>query len=270
MPSGVWRARQSAADAVILDLEDGLAPAQRPLARQALPAQVRALQQAGKPVLVRVNHALLHLAEDLRAVLASGADGLMLPKAEQAQTLCLLNEALITLGAPPALGVVALVETPAALADAAGLRALAAAPRVRALALGPEDYAAAMQAEPTAALLAPAVLALVQAARCVPGCRVFAMPLSITVSDGGASWAEAARQARGLGANGALCIHPRQLAAVQAAFSPDAAQLRWATELLQAAAERPGEAVFLHQGRMVDAPVLARARSLLALAGAQP
>jgi citrate lyase subunit beta/citryl-CoA lyase len=76
----------------------------------------------------------------------------------------------------------------------------------------------------------------------------------------------AATRARGLGFGGKLCIHPRQVAPVADGFRPSGAEVERAEAVLAAAEEHGGAGVFSHDGVMVDAPVLARARAVLARA----
>ena len=75
-------------------------------------------------------------------------------------------------------------------------------------------------------------------------------------------------RARRLGFGAKLCIHPRQVTAVNAAFTPDAQAVQWAQRVLQAAADAGGAAVAL-DGRMIDKPVILRAQDILARAGQQ-
>jgi citrate lyase subunit beta/citryl-CoA lyase len=83
-----------------------------------------------------------------------------------------------------------------------------------------------------------------------------------TALDDAARIEQEARRARSLGFGGKLCIHPKQVAIVNAAFSPTAEQIAWARRVVDAAAGAAGAAVAV-DGKMVDAPVLARARRLL-------
>jgi citrate lyase subunit beta / citryl-CoA lyase len=264
----IAKAACSSADAVVIDLEDGVtAAASKALARHKLPDAVASVQAQGKVAVVRINHDLLHLEADLRACVHARADAFMWPKAASPDLLRLIDHALHQLGADKDMACIALVEDPATIASAATLRTLLGAPRVQALVLGSEDFSAAMQAPPTTDLLAPAVYALTLAARTRPLARVYAMPHSIADISGGPAWADAAYQARALGANGALCVHPRQLDAVNRTFAVTAEELGWARQVMQAVAAQPERPVFVVQGQMVDAPVLARARHILARAG---
>jgi citrate lyase subunit beta/citryl-CoA lyase len=87
-----------------------------------------------------------------------------------------------------------------------------------------------------------------------------------TAIDDAAALAAEAHRARRLGFGAKLCIHPRQVAVVNDAFSPDAAEIAWAERVLAAAAQARGAAVAV-DGRMVDKPVLLRAQAVLRQAG---
>lgn len=267
VPSGdahrVRKAAAGAAHAVILDLEDG-AGTDKECARSALAEAVALLHSHGKTAVVRINADLLEIGADLRASAAALPDALMCPKACSGDLLGLVDAALDRLHAGPQLRLIALVEQPQVLAEPQRLMSLLAAPRVCALALGSEDLAAAMQAPPTAELLAPALQALVVAARTRAGVRVYGMPHSIADTAGDGAWRRSAERARAMGVDGALCVHPRQLEAVHEAFGVTAADRQWAEEVVATALRQPERAVFMCKGQMVDAPVLARAHAILA------
>lgn len=145
---------------------------------------VKATQEAGLAALVRVNHDLLMLADDLRCLVNAGADGFVFPKANSPSVWPLIDQALHDLQAPhlPAL---ALLGHPLA-------------------------FAASVGAPPSSALLMP--VAQHKAA--------FAIPASIVDLHDMATWEQAANQARAWGADGGLCIHPKQVAVLERVFAP--------------------------------------------------
>ncbi len=176
----------------------------------------------------------------------------MLPKADSAQVVGALRARI---GKP----VLALVETAAGMA---GLDALAASGIAR-LIFGSIDFQLDLDIADDDLALLPFRMQLVLAS------RVANLPPpvdGVTTSFEDAARIEAdARRARALGFGAKLCIHPRQVPIVNGAFSPAAAELAWAQRVVDAAAAAGGAAVAV-DGRMVDAPVLARARRLLAAA----
>ncbi|MFC5521980.1 HpcH/HpaI aldolase/citrate lyase family protein [Polaromonas jejuensis] len=264
-PERYAKALASGADAVIVDLEDAIAPADKPLARQALVQAFAGLDAAQRHrVLVRMNAVGTPWHADdlaaLRGLVTQGVGAVMLPKAESAARLA---EVAAALG--PACVLLPLIESVAGL-DA--VNALAACPRVLRLAFGHLDFQAdaGLACGPDESELAPVRLALVLASRRA----ALAAPvdgISPGTQDADQLALDAARSRRG-GFGGKLCIHPAQVAVVNAAFAPSAAELDWARRV-QAAFEAAGGGVFSLDGRMVDAPVLRLAQRTLAQACAR-
>jgi len=261
-PERIGKALASGAGAVVVDLEDAVAPGEKAAARTALLAAVKALEPAQRArLLVRTNAAGTPWHTDdvaaVAACVALGLAGAMLAKAESAAVLAAVARAL----GPQGL-LVPLVESNAGL-DA--LDALAQAPQVVRLAFGHLDFQVDLGMECAAdeAELLPVRLALVRASRRAG----LAAPVDgvTTATDDLQRLAEDTARSRRMGFGGKLCIHPAQVAPVQAAFAPDPAALIWARRVLDEAPAHGG-AVFRLDGRMVDAPVLALAARLVARA----
>lgn len=250
------KALDSAADAVIVDLEDSVPDARKAHAR-ALAAQ--ALARARRPwMTLRVNApGSAQHAEDLRMAASVGVDAIVLPKATSADVAALGGEG------PP---IWALVESAAGLR---GAHALARAPRVELLALGSVDLALELNLEVGAEQLEllHARSQLVLDAR-AGGLRAPLDGVCTRVGDDALLQWECAH-ARALGFGGKLCVHPRQLESVARAFAPAAERLQWAHDVLAAyeAAGRAGEGAVALDGEMIDLPVVERARRLLRGAG---
>lgn len=261
-PERIAKALASGAGAVVVDLEDAVAPDDKATARAALLAALPALAPAERArLLVRTNAAGTPWhRDDTEAVatcVAQGLAGAMVAKAESAEVLQAVARAL----GPEGL-LVPLVESNAGL-DA--LDALAQAPQVLRLAFGHLDFQVdlGMECGPDEAELLPVRLALVRASRRAG----LAAPVDgvTTATDDLARLADDTARSRRMGFGGKLCIHPAQVAPVQAAFAPQPAELAWAQRVLEAAPAHGG-AVFRLDGRMVDAPVLALAARLVARA----
>lgn len=261
-PERIAKALTTGAGAVIVDLEDAVAPDDKAAARVSLLAALQALQPAQRArLLVRTNAAGTPWhADDVKAVAACVAHGLagaMVAKAESAGVLQAVARAL----GPQGL-LVPLVESNAGL-DA--LDTLARAPQVVRLAFGHLDFQVdlGMECGPDEAELLPVRLALVRASRRAG----LAAPVDgvTTATDDLPRLQQDTARSRRMGFGGKLCIHPAQVAPVQAAFAPGPDELAWATRVLEAAPAHGG-AVFRLDGRMVDAPVLALAARLLARA----
>lgn len=237
-PDRFAKAAASGADAVILDLEDAVAAADKDTARAALTADL------GLPVLLRINAAGTewHKA-DLAAAARLPLAAVILPKAEEAATVAAVAEAT---GHP----VIALIETARGLAAA---RSIAGA--ARQLAFGSVDFCADLGCAHDRAMLLPARFELVLASRLAG----IAPPIDgVTLRIEGPEPGSDAAHARALGMGGKLCIHPAQVAPVLAAFATTAAEIDWATRVLAS-----GDGAVAVDGEMVDEPVRARARAIL-------
>lgn len=261
-PERFAKALASGADCVVIDLEDAVAPGEKGAARTALVQALESFDVAALArLIVRINAAGTPWYDDDVTLLAQwtarGLGGAMVPKAESPQELTRLA-ALLGRGA----GLVPLVESLQGL-DAADL--LARAPRVARLAFGHLDFQldVGMRCGRDDSPLIPVRTALVLASRRA-GIAAPVDGVTVDTSDAAACRADAER-ACAAGFGGKLCIHPAQVAIVQAAFSPTPEQLAWAERVLEAERANPG-GVFTVDGRMVDAPVLAAARRLLASA----
>jgi citrate lyase subunit beta/citryl-CoA lyase len=226
---------------------------------------VQRVGQTGAAVFVRVNAEADVQLEDASAACRAGVHGLVVPKITTAAQLDRLAAHLESVGGDP-LPFIGIVEDPGAVLDA---RMLAAHPRILGLALGGEDFATAMGAAPTPEVLRHPKLMVHMAAKAC-GKRSFGLLRSIAdYTDLGAMQAATA-EAKAFGFDGASCVHPSAVAILNAGFSPTDAELDWATRLLGEAeqAEREGRGAFVFEGKMVDAPVVVRARAMLGKAAA--
>jgi len=240
----------AAADSVILDLEDAVAPENRASARESLVAT--ALDPSR--TIVRVNPAGTPDFElDLDAVRRSGYRSVMLAKTETPEQLDALAD----------FAVIALCETPAGVEHAG---AIAAVPQVIALMWGAEDLVGAIGGRSSrhadgsyrdvARFARSRVLIAAAAAGKV---AIDTVHLDIADLDGLATEVE---DAAAVGFAATACIHPSQVAVIRAGYAPTADEIAWAERVLSAAEANAG--VFRFEGRMVDGPVLMQARSVLA------
>lgn len=247
-PERFDKALAAGANAVIIDLEDAVAPADKHAARAALCAWLR----PGHRVIVRINSVESPwFADDLGVCGLPGVAAVMVPKAERADTL----GAVLAAGAPALLP---LVESAAGLA---GLVALAQAPGVMRLVFGSIDLQADLGLrDATEDELLPFRLQLVLASR-LAGIGSPIDGVSTAIDDHESLRLDVLR-ARRLGFAGKLCIHPRQVAVVNQFLAPGAQELAWARKVLAAAAAAGGAAISV-DGKMVDKPVLLRAEAVL-------
>ncbi|ORW98769.1 citrate lyase subunit beta [Mycobacterium triplex] len=243
----------AAADVVILDLEDGVAEADKPAARKAL--QDTPLDP--ERTVVRINAADTdEYSRDLEALKGTAYTTVMLSKTESA--------AQVTALAP--LDVIALLETPRGAVFATEI---AAAPGTVALMWGAEDLVAALggsssrNADGSYRDVARHVRSTALLAANAFGRVVLdAVHLDIPDLDGLRAEAE---DAVALGFGGTVCIHPTQVPVVRKAFRPTEEKLDWARRVLAAAQNERG--VFAFEGQMVDSPVLKHAAALVRRAG---
>jgi citrate lyase subunit beta/citryl-CoA lyase len=251
------KAAASGADRLILDLEDAVAPGDKDGARRALR---EAVLPAGLPVYVRVNGLGTPWFEaDLAAISGLPVAGVVLPKADGGEPIARAAAAL-----PTAMRVVPLVESAAGVWNAVEV---ARGPRVERLAFGALDLQLDTGIRDEGDAMAHARSQVVLASR-VAGVAPPVDSVSSSLDDEGSVQADAERGRR-FGFAGKLCVHPRQVAPAHRGFAPTAAELEWAEALLAEVAARgaDGGAAFSFRGRMIDRPVVERARLLLAQAG---
>ncbi|GGB28513.1 citryl-CoA lyase [Sphingomonas metalli] len=261
-PERFAKAAASGADAIILDLEDSVAPPAKAQARAAVAEHLAA--PGAVPRLVRINPLDAGmLADDIAA--ARDADAVMLPKAEGAASVAALRAAW---GAdcPPVLPIA--TETPRAIF---ALGSYAEAEGLLGLTWGAEDLPAAIGAqtarEPDGGYTEPYRLAralTLFAAHAAGIAAIETVYPAIADIEGLARYA--ARGARD-GFTGMMAIHPAQVAAINAAFTPGADAIADARRIVAAFAAAPGAGALQLDGRMIDAPHLKQARALLARAG---
>jgi len=263
-PERMEKARASGADALILDLEDSVAPAARAAARAAC-ADVLARAAPGPLLFVRINALDSGLAEeDLAAVLPAGPHGIMLPKAEGGASVARLDAMM---GDVAALILPIATETPAAMFSLGTYGGVTR--RLCGLTWGAEDLPAAIGA--TAAREADGRFTPpIELARSLTlfGAHAAGVPAIETVFpafrdlEGLAAYAARGRRD---GFAGMLAIHPSQVPVINAAFTPNAAEIDQARRIVALFAANPGAGALGMDGRMIDRPHLIQAQRILAM-----
>lgn len=259
------KAVPSGADAIQLDLEDAITPADKPAARARLPEAIAGLRRTGaKEVVVRVNAPWLLAIEDITAAVAAGADCITLPKVEAAGRVAVVSELLDELEAR--MGARAHPTRLLILVESArGLEALPqvlrASPRVAAVTLGPEDFSKEMAGTTSMTANEWANVAVLSAARSA-GVTPLGFPGSIAIVDDLALFRSQVERARELGFGGAAVIHPAQVAICNEVFTPTEAEITRARRIVEAARTATAGA-FLLDGKLIDAPHIAQAEQLL-------
>ena len=271
----VAKALATNADVLILDLEDAVAPARKAAAREAVAAWLRDADFGRKQAAVRINplDSPWGMA-DLDAMMATPPAMFLVPKPSSAQALATLDAALSRLereGGHPtgSVGLMPIVETPAGVLNAPGL---AGCPRLTALTWGAEDLAASLGAasnlDAEGNYLPVYEHCRIQTLLAASAAGVPAIDaVTVDFRDQRLLERHCARAARD-GFAGKLSIHPDQIDVINAAFTPAAAEIAAAEELVAAfdAAQAEGRMAFEFDSQMVDAPHLAQARALLARA----
>ncbi|MFT4256924.1 MAG: CoA ester lyase [Pseudoxanthomonas sp.] len=255
------------ADAYLLDLEDSVPAAGKSAARAGLVRSAALVSQSGSAALVRVNAEAPWLDEDLQATVHPSIRAVMLPKVESAATVRAIGDRLGQLEAERGLPVgytrlIAQIEHVRALPYMDEIAA--SSPRLLGMILGSEDFSVSVGMEPTPEALYGPSQQLVFACRRA-GILPFGFPGSITLFRDLDALCGLVRRARQMGFVGSYAIHPDQVRVMNEEFTPSETEVEQARELLEAneQALAQGKGAFEFRGRMVDPPVVARARELL-------
>ena len=256
-PERFAKALEGGADAVIVDLEDAVGPADKAAARAALAGWL----SPQRPVLVRINGSdTPWFQDDLALCGLPGVAGVVLPKAERAEDV-----AAVAARAGAGVPVLPLIETAQGIWNA---HAVATAPRVQRLLFGSIDFQVDLGIDGEGEELLHFRSQLVLVSR-VAGLRAPVDGVCTAIDDAERLRAETQRGRR-LGFGGKLCIHPKQVDVVRACYLPGPEEIAWAQRVVAADAAAGGAAVAL-DGKMIDRPVLMKAREILSrAAGAGP
>lgn len=264
------KAMASAADALSFDLEDAVPASQKAGARACVVEYLasRPHRATGKQIIVRANGPdTPEWADDLRALVSLDVDLVNLPKIESAEQLvrAVRQMEAIESESPRAVrpGLLVNIETPLALRHAAAIAR--AHPRVRGLQLGLGDLLEPYGIARDDLRNVHAMQYALRMAAAEAG--VFACDTAFPGLDDEDGFRAEAESARALGYAGKSCVHPRQVAWANDVFTPTPEEIEKARHVVEAAeqAERRGHGAFAADGRMVDAPYLARAQAVLAM-----
>lgn len=272
VPKFIDRAHERGADCVLIDLEDSVQPAQKPDARAMLGETIRKVARSGADVAVRINRPLRLAIPDLEAAVQPGVSALFITKTESVQHLKLLDEVVtdlekargLTVGS---IGFGAMIEHPRALSEIHDIAEHA--PRLIGMMLGGEDFALETGSVPSDETLElpKRLVAFAAQAHDVPMIGILG-----TVADYSdpVAYRQSAERARRFGFSGGTCIHPGLVTALNAAFTPTEEDVAHARKLIQAdaMAASEGRGSFQVDGKMIDIPVIERARKLIARADA--
>jgi len=264
----VARAAERGADALILDLEDSVPLAEKPRGREVLQDAAATVARNGADVVVRINRPLRLAIPDIEAAVSPAVHALMLTKVESAEHVRMLAEVVDELEAQRgmALGAtkfVALVETASGFLRMSEIAR--AHPRLVALSIGAEDFALSLGMLPEAEGLFFPKQQMIIAARAAG-----ILPLGFigTVADFRDldAFRLTIRRSRRLGFVGASCIHPSQVAILNEEYRPSRDEVAAAERAVAAydAAAAAGIGAIELDGKMIDVPVIERAKQVLA------
>jgi citrate lyase subunit beta / citryl-CoA lyase len=252
-PERFVKAIESGADAVIVDLEDAVAEADKASARKHVAAAVQTFAASPVRVLLRINAAGTDsFEEDLALMALDGIDGVVLPKAET-------SAALTAVAAVTTKPILPIIESANGVWNALEVARM---PGVERLVFGSVDFELDLDCDGSWDALLYARSRIVLASR-VAGIQSPVDGVTVAIDDE-RQLADDSSKARSLGFGGKLCIHPRQVKTVNAAFSPSQEEIAKARRIVDAYEQAKGGAVSV-DGRMVDLPVLLKARRIVSL-----
>lgn len=261
------KASKRGADAIILDLEDGVLASEKERARGLVEAAAKKLSADGCDVLVRINAPLRLAVRDIEAAVSPDVTALVLPKVEGAESIRLLSQVTAEVEvergmATGSTGFFVLVESPLGYLRLGEI--VAADRRVTAIALGTGDFSLSTGIHPDPDNLAIPTVQLVVTAKAA---GVIPMGLAGVVDDFTdlEKFRQVAQRSRQLGLRGAPCIHPRQVPILNQAFSPTQEEVERARRVVAAFESQTisGHGAIQVEGKMVDSPVVEGARQLL-------
>ncbi|MBL4612981.1 MAG: CoA ester lyase [Emcibacter sp.] len=254
------------ADAIILDMEDGVAPAAKAAARKGLREAARNLNEADLPVIVRVNCGWRDLMADLEVAIDPSVQVLMLPKVEKPAHVMVITEMMAEFEAEHGMEVgstrlIVLIESPVGLQN---ISEIARIDRVIGLALGTEDFCLELGVSPCPDVLdLPARQIAFAAAKRKQ--MALAIPISIAEFRDMEAYSSAAKLAVNFGVTGAICIHPAQVKTINDCFQSNVEAIASAKAIIEKwnSAQSNGDAVTSLDGMMIDLPVVERAKAFL-------
>src|SRR3954454_16496116 len=268
----VDKAHTRGADCIQLDLEDSVPASEKGAARKLVAAAARRVRRGGADVVVRINSPRELAEQDLASAIDENVDGIAVTKAQSRDHVRRIDEFISRLESERGMRLgrtrlIAMIETPGAFLRMPAIAQ--ASERLAAMNIGGEDFALETGMEPTEETLLMPKQQMVFAARAAG-----IMPLGFIASVAGfgdrESFRRMVRRSRQFGFMGAGCIHPGQVPIVNQEYSPSTDELELAGKIVSenAKAEAAGRASFAIDGKMIDIPVVERARRLLERAAA--
>ncbi len=262
------KGRALPADALILDLEDAVAPDSKVMARHQVVDAVKAGGYGHRELVIRVNGLDSPWgAEDLHAVATSGADAVLLPKVESEEMVAEAEAKLAEAGAPQGMPIWCMMETPLGILNAKEVAA--SSPHVTCLVMGTSD----LVKELTAAHTQMRLPVLASLSVCLLAARAYGLAildgvhLDLADDEG---FRLACEQGKELGFDGKTLIHPKTLAVANDVFSPSQSEVSQARRIIEAfsAASAEGKGVVVLDGKLIENLHVETAKRTVALADA--
>ena len=262
------KGRTLAADGLILDLEDAVAPDAKEMARQQIGAALKAGGYGARELIVRVNGLESPWGyDDIVAAAGFGADAILLPKVESAGAVHQAETIMEASGAPQALSVWCMMETPLGMLHAEEIAE--ASPRVGALVMGTSDLAKELYAAHTRDRL-PMITSLGL-------CMLAARAAGIAILDGvhldlgdDEGFAYSCGQGKELGVDGKTLIHPKTIDVANEVFGPSEEEVEWSRTIITAHAEaaKEGKGIVVVDGKLIENLHVLNAKRVVAMAEA--
>ena len=262
------KGRTLAADGLILDLEDAVAPDAKEMARQQIGAALKAGGYGARELIVRVNGLESPWGyDDIVAAAGFGADAILLPKVESAGAVHQAETIMEASGAPQALSIWCMMETPLGMLHAEEIAE--ASRRVGALVMGTSDLAKDLYAAHTRDRL-PMITALglcMLAARAAGVAILDGVHLDLADDEG---FAYSCRQGKELGFDGKTLIHPKTIDVANEVFGPSEEEVEWSRTIIaaHAEAEKEGKGIVVVDGKLIENLHVLNAERVVAMAEA--
>ena len=262
------KGRSLPADGLILDLEDAVAPDAKETARDQIVAALKEGGYGKREIAVRVNPLDSPWGkDDVKAMAASGADAILLPKVETAAMIHEFEKLMDAAGAPASMGIQCMMETPLGMLNAQEVAG--ASKRITCLVMGTSDLVKDLQAAHTVDRL-PVLTSL---GLCILAARAYGIAitdgvhLDLSDDDG---FAAQCLQGKELGFDGKTLIHPKTIAKANEVFAPSQDEIDWSHKIIAAHAEASaeGKGVVVVDGKLIENLHVENARRLVALSDA--
>ncbi len=250
-------------DAIIYDLEDAVALENKPLARETLCAFAAEALASGKEIFVRVNDiATEFFRDDIEAAVLAGVKNIILPKADRpaVQRACEYIDSIEQKRRICGVCLIPLIETPSGVLDMRAL--MEESSRVAAAQLGAEDLTKELGIKRTKAGGEIEYVRTIFAITC-SALRIGAIDTPYTdIKDIGGLRRECIK-VKDMGMTAKACIHPSHIGVINEIFSPSPKEIEHAADIIAAAKANGGRGAFTYEGRMIDAPIIARAQKVM-------